>query len=417
MTSQAKLTAAKNAEVRKLIADWRKSADLLTDNGDIYDCCASILCQCADELESLCADAQSVAFVEGDNQSSVEIYDNYYEEIGKDGKPTGYIIRPKPYGYLNEREEVCHSPIGKPCDGWRPIWTTPPQRFVQGPLPAQPPAAGVAVAWQFLGSGSVGGTGEWKFAPDEESAKNLKANGYEVRPLYTRPVTTGRIVMNTNDKVNEQPPSHITEENVDRFLSWRLPDDFAPDAGISFEPNPMPHCWPVGTNLLTATQAKAMLEHVFGIKQALAPAEPAGVSVALEDEHLARCLFEYNKGGSNHFGMTAPWKETTDEIRNRYRTQAHVLMAQIESKSIRQKSPPIDNAYVAEGCEKFSTMPTARDQEDAARYRFLRDRDDSPEWGDAYYLIGTSYNKEAIDSAIDAALTAALTPAGKRDEG
>ena len=61
MTIQAKLTAAKNAEVRKLIADWRKSADLLTDNGDIYDCCASILCQCADELESLCADAQPVA--------------------------------------------------------------------------------------------------------------------------------------------------------------------------------------------------------------------------------------------------------------------------------------------------------------------------------------------------------------------
>ena len=61
----------------------------------------------------------------------------------------------------------------------------------------------------------------------------------------------------------------VTEEMVNRFLCWRLPSDFSPDCGINFDgrkpdqwnPN---KGWPVGTNLLTATQARAMLEHVLG---------------------------------------------------------------------------------------------------------------------------------------------------------
>ncbi len=52
---------------------------------------------------------------------------------------------------------------------------------------------------------------------------------------------------------------------VDRFLAWKLPDDFNPDCGISFTPSGHPSGWPMGTSLLTATQAKAMLEHVLGL--------------------------------------------------------------------------------------------------------------------------------------------------------
>lgn len=55
---------------------------------------------------------------------------------------------------------------------------------------------------------------------------------------------------------------------VDRFLCWRLPEDFSPDAGISFEPEfnkhlpePMKH-EPIGTNLLDAKQAEAMVRHI-----------------------------------------------------------------------------------------------------------------------------------------------------------
>lgn len=60
---------------------------------------------------------------------------------------------------------------------------------------------------------------------------------------------------------------------VDRFLSWKLPENFRPDAGISFVPEfnvefmasqgkpPMRH-QPVGTNLFSADQATAMVRHM-----------------------------------------------------------------------------------------------------------------------------------------------------------
>jgi NTP pyrophosphatase (non-canonical NTP hydrolase) len=57
---------------------------------------------------------------------------------------------------------------------------------------------------------------------------------------------------------------------VQRFLAWRLPDDFNPDGGVSFVPVLNPGTdyahrnRPVGTNLLTAVQAEAMVRHLLG---------------------------------------------------------------------------------------------------------------------------------------------------------
>lgn len=68
----------------------------------------------------------------------------------------------------------------------------------------------------------------------------------------------------------------VTDEMVRRFLCWPLPKDFYPDGGIKFErkvgtaegerdrADMGPGWWPVGTNLLTADQARTMLEHVLG---------------------------------------------------------------------------------------------------------------------------------------------------------
>lgn len=67
----------------------------------------------------------------------------------------------------------------------------------------------------------------------------------------------------------------LIDEMVNRFLSWKLPNDFAPDAGISFEAEynveymakqGKPPCRhePVGTNLLNADQARQMIEHMVG---------------------------------------------------------------------------------------------------------------------------------------------------------
>jgi hypothetical protein len=55
---------------------------------------------------------------------------------------------------------------------------------------------------------------------------------------------------------------------VDRFLGWKLPEAFHPDAGISFKPTfndhlPTPTKYePSGTNLFDASQAEAMVRHM-----------------------------------------------------------------------------------------------------------------------------------------------------------
>lgn len=59
---------------------------------------------------------------------------------------------------------------------------------------------------------------------------------------------------------------------VDRFLTWELPKGFVPDGGISFKPlypsglnESGNKRWPIGTNLLTADQARDMLERVVSV--------------------------------------------------------------------------------------------------------------------------------------------------------
>ena len=64
----------------------------------------------------------------------------------------------------------------------------------------------------------------------------------------------------------EQAVSGFNKSMIDRFLCWKLPADFGPDAGVSFDPkyeHDSPY-WPSGTNLLHAGQAKEMLEYVIG---------------------------------------------------------------------------------------------------------------------------------------------------------
>jgi hypothetical protein len=60
-----------------------------------------------------------------------------------------------------------------------------------------------------------------------------------------------------DDAAHQQQVKHM----VDRFLSWKLPSDFSPDGGISF--NAAVKQEPIGTNLLTATQATAMVRHML----------------------------------------------------------------------------------------------------------------------------------------------------------
>lgn len=65
---------------------------------------------------------------------------------------------------------------------------------------------------------------------------------------------------------------------VDRFLGWQLPKDFSPDAGVQFKPNGAhgTHWWPIGTNILSADQAREMFEQCL-------PREPVKVSLANQE--------------------------------------------------------------------------------------------------------------------------------------
>lgn len=54
---------------------------------------------------------------------------------------------------------------------------------------------------------------------------------------------------------------------VQRFLGWRLPENFNPDGGVKFEREvnggPRPKAWwPNGTNVLDAQQAEAMIRYI-----------------------------------------------------------------------------------------------------------------------------------------------------------
>jgi len=65
----------------------------------------------------------------------------------------------------------------------------------------------------------------------------------------------------------------LVKTMVDRFLCWKLPESFSPDAGIVFtKPEELyphmertEHMWPTGTNLLDAEQAEKMVRHMLGL--------------------------------------------------------------------------------------------------------------------------------------------------------
>ena len=62
------------------------------------------------------------------------------------------------------------------------------------------------------------------------------------------------------------PQKHATfiniNEMVNKFLGWKLPKSFSPDAGISFTKELHGHTFePSGTNLFTAKQATEMFDY------------------------------------------------------------------------------------------------------------------------------------------------------------
>jgi len=84
-------------------------------------------------------------------------------------------------------------------------------------------------------------------------------------PLPAAPSPTGKKEVSMTD--------FNLDAAVNRFLGWKLPDDFNPDGGITRN-SKFNSLKPTGTNLLDATQAREMLAYVLGIEHG-GPAAPA----------------------------------------------------------------------------------------------------------------------------------------------
>jgi hypothetical protein len=100
----------------------------------------------------------------------------------------------------------------------------------------------------------------------------------------------------------------MTEEQIkhmaNRFLGWKLPENFHPDAGISFTPEynveynasqgkPPSRHEPIGTNLFNATQAEAMVRYMIEGLPGLNDLERAAM---IADEEAEREIFEDKRG-------------------------------------------------------------------------------------------------------------------------
>ena len=92
----------------------------------------------------------------------------------------------------------------------------------------------------------------------------------------------------------KQAENPIVTEAVNKFLGWKLPANFYPDHAIVFHKDKCEFDrvggWPIGTNLFTADQAKAMFEHCLQNTRAdlVKPiqAEPVGYAVSSELQEL-----------------------------------------------------------------------------------------------------------------------------------
>jgi len=91
------------------------------------------------------------------------------------------------------------------------------------------------------------------------------------------PEEVKKILLSALEAKDKEVVDRNIDQMVDLFLGWKLPEDFCPDAGITFKRTfnehlevPMRH-EPIGTNLLTATQAKEMVKYMLSTS----PSQPS----------------------------------------------------------------------------------------------------------------------------------------------
>jgi len=104
---------------------------------------------------------------------------------------------------------------------------------------------------------------------------DMHANGETELARVNEPATLLKIRAKQKAKpqfspLPEEPP--VVKPDVkaaaSRLMGWKLPDNFSPDGYITFdrEGAKAGNFWPVGTNLLTCSQAEDMLNYALGVR-------------------------------------------------------------------------------------------------------------------------------------------------------
>lgn len=103
----------------------------------------------------------------------------------------------------------------------------------------------------------------------QSQSEPVKLNNMSNSPEQVRKYIEQSMPNNSKEIIALMTSPNI-DECVNRFLGWKLPSDFSPDCGISFEQysnqdNDRYKALrkPTGTNLFNAKQAKAMFQHVL----------------------------------------------------------------------------------------------------------------------------------------------------------
>lgn len=151
------------------------------------------------------------------------------------------------------RAYECHDLRGNLMATWRQA-PAPPST---APLTIEPHEfLGAAWALHYMGAFSE----EWKANHSAVDVAEIIAKNFKLRgaPSTAEPPTEDKKMTDTQIKYM-----------VERFLQWKLPENFNPDGGISFERTGNAHRpeWsykrePTGTNLFDATQAEQMIRYL-----------------------------------------------------------------------------------------------------------------------------------------------------------
>ncbi len=113
-----------------------------------------------------------------------------------------------------------------------------------------------------------------RWAVDPDCARRLALQGNESAQKYVSRIGAAPVVPEKEAprRVEGVQPDQIMHM-VARFLNWKLPENFRPDAGISFQPEfnveynakhgqPPQRHEPSGTNLFDGEQAEKMVRHM-----------------------------------------------------------------------------------------------------------------------------------------------------------